>query len=225
MTNTQNALVTGSSNPDGLGFAVATKLRSLGYDVYDIPFESLAHKEGIEAHLFTLPKIDVVINNFGINHLSWIGETPDEDQDILYYNILVPYWIINALVARGDICRVINVASITHRVAQRCTSLYCASKAALVHMTRVMARELAPKGWVINSISPGKIEETTMTEMTDKQINELRGWTQEEADSYATSLIPMGRFTNKSEVSAAIIQLLYMPNYINGTNLDITGAI
>ena len=92
-------------------------------------------------------------------------------------------------------------------------------------MTRVMARELAPKGWVINSISPGKIEETTMTEMTDKQINELRGWTQEEADSYATSLIPMGRFTNKSEVSAAIIQLLYMPNYINGTNLDITGAI
>jgi len=166
-----------------------------------------------------------VVNNFGINHLSWIGDTPQYDEDILHLNVMVPYWIIDLLVARGDVCQVINVSSQTYKVAQRCTSLYCASKAALTHMTRVMARELAPRGWVINSIAPGKIEDTDMSQLTDKQVLELRGWAKEDADAYALKMIPMGRFTSTSEVADAVVGIFKLPDYINGHCFDMTGGV
>lgn len=166
-----------------------------------------------------------VINNWGVNHLSWIGDTPEDDQNIFYDNVIAPYWIINALVASGQTCRVVNVASATYRVPQRTTALYCASKAALVQMTKVMARELAPKGWVINAIAPGLIEDTRMSEMTNEQVCELRGWNHKEMDGYARKLIPMGRYTNRKEVAKAIWKIFELPEYINGTIIDMMGGV
>jgi 3-oxoacyl-[acyl-carrier protein] reductase len=169
---------------------------------------------------------DLLVNNYGINHLSWIGTTVEQDEDILRVNVLAPYWIVNWFVGlEGRPMRVINIASQTYRVAQRTTTLYCASKAALVHMTRVMARELAPKGWIINAIAPGKIEDTEMATLTDMQVNELRGWSTAHADKYALSQIPMDRFTDRNEVTDAVMHLIKMPPYVNGTVLDMTGGV
>jgi NAD(P)-dependent dehydrogenase (short-subunit alcohol dehydrogenase family) len=136
-----------------------------------------------------------------------------------------PYWVINALAARDQVCKVVNIASAAHRVPMRCSALYCASKAALVHMTKVMARELAPKGWVINSVSPGMIPETRMSEMTRNQVAELRGWDPKTAEQYAFSLIPMGRYSSRIEITNAVYGMLSMPEYVNGTNLDIMGGV
>lgn len=169
--------------------------------------------------------VSKVINNWGINHLSWIGETPDYDQDIFIHNVMAPYWTINALVAHKQVCRVVNVASATYRVPQRGTSLYCASKAALAMMTKVMARELAPSGWVINAIAPGLIEDTRMSELTNEQVLNLRGWTKEEADGYARKLIPMGRYTDRKEVAEAIWKIFDLPAYVNGTIIDMMGGV
>lgn len=167
-----------------------------------------------------------VINNYGINQLSWIGFTPEEDEKILVQNVMPAYWVINHLVHRHfqDV-RVINVASATYRVPQRCTSLYCASKAAVVQMTKVMARELAPKGWVINAIAPGLIEDTKMALMVGEQVKDLRGWTQKEADHYAMKLVPMGRATKKEEVVTAIDTIFSLPAYVNGTCIDMMGGV
>jgi len=167
-----------------------------------------------------------LVNNFGINRLSWIGETEEEDKAIFDINALAPYWVVNALkfhVYYG--VRVLNVSSATHRVAQRTTTLYCASKAALVQMTRVMARELAPLGWVVNVICPGMIEGTEMLDITRKQVLELRGWSPEQAAQYETSLIPMGRATNVEEVSEACRMILEMPKYLNGSVIDFMGGV
>jgi 3-oxoacyl-[acyl-carrier protein] reductase len=92
-------------------------------------------------------------------------------------------------------------------------------------MTRVMARELAPYGWVVNSLSPGKIVDTRMAELTDAQVMELRGWGPDFADEYALKTIPMGRFTDTTEVAEAAFQMLQMPSYVNGANLDMTGGV
>lgn len=171
-------------------------------------------------------KFDYVVNNFGINHLSWIGTTGEEDEMIYRCNVMGPYWVINWLVFNENPpARVVNIASATHRVPQRTTSLYCASKAALVQMTKVMARELAPKGWVINALAPGKIEDTEMSALTDQQVCELRGWSKEQADSYALSNVPMERFTNRVEVTNAVFKLLEMPDYVNGVCLDVMGGV
>ena len=223
-----NIIITGYES--GLGNFIYDALDGTNDDqVYGIGIGSLLRgKKVIDGHINSAIKrmgsVTHVINNAGINHLSWIGTTPEADEEILKVNTLAPYWVINALVAKGQTCRVVNVASITHRVPQRCTSLYCASKAALVHMTRVMARELAPKGWVINAIAPGPIDGTEMTRKVNEQVMGLRGWSLEEMHGYALKNIPAGRNTTKAEVYDAILGLLNGPEYINGTCLEIAGG-
>jgi 3-oxoacyl-[acyl-carrier protein] reductase len=221
------AIVSGAEQ--GLGQTLALHLLHAGYDVRNLPGEVCREgKWAIEHHLdglnIHINDLKVVINNFGINHLSWIGETPEEDEAIVNVNVMAPYWVINHLVRRLYIARVINVASQTYRVPQRTTALYCASKAALVQLTRVMARELAPKGWIINAIAPGKIMGTEMQQLTDEQVLTLRGWTEKEAERYAEGLVPAGRFTYRAEVATAIMDMLKLPDYVNGTVIDMTGG-
>jgi NAD(P)-dependent dehydrogenase (short-subunit alcohol dehydrogenase family) len=216
-------LVTGGES--GLGAEVIRQLREMGETAINLPGSvMLSGKDAIHSAIRSMPNIRYVINNFGINHLSWIGETPEEDEDIVQVNLLGPYWVVNALMEKGDVCRALNVASATYRIPQRTTSLYCASKAGLVHMTRVMARELAHHGWVVNAIAPGPIEGTTMTRMVNEQVEELRGWTRLEAEAYERKLIPMGRRTTVTEVAAAIIAILDLPEYVNGACIDMTGG-
>jgi 3-oxoacyl-[acyl-carrier protein] reductase len=220
----QRCLITGAEQ--GLGAHLRMLLEALGAVVVNLPGAAVrGGKFDIEEALESEPPFDIVINNFGIHHLSWIGETPESDEEIMDVNVMGPYWVVNTLAQRGGACRVVNVASQAHRVAMRATSLYCASKAALVMLTKTMARELASRGWVINALATGKILGTDMTRLVDKQVNELRGWTEAQADHYALSMIPAGRFTTKEEVALAVMLLLEMPDYVNGAVLEMTGGV
>jgi NAD(P)-dependent dehydrogenase (short-subunit alcohol dehydrogenase family) len=221
-----NILLTGASH--GLGQKILTMATVQGHRVFDLPGEAiLTGYSSISAHLAALPEIpDAIINNYGTNSLSWIGETPEEDEKIITANLLGPYWVVNhAKCIWNKPMRVVNVASQTYRVPQTCTALYCASKAGLVQMTKVMARELGPLGWVVNAVSPGKIEDTRMALLTDAQVVELRGWGEVEATEYALSLIPARRFTNREEVASLILDVLKMPDYVNGSVIEIHGGI
>lgn len=222
-------LVTGGEQ--GLGKAICSILTEQGHNVDIITGDNImiAHKlnalkKFIDDSLDGL-SYDVVINNFGVNSLSWIGETNERDEAIMACNVMAPYWVINRLVSNGCVCKVINIASQTYRIPQRTTSLYCASKAALVQMTKVMARELAPKGWVVNAFCPGKIIGTSMTEKTDAQVSELRGWGKEEADEYAKKLIPAGRFMSVEEAAEIVINIIKMGDYVNGAVIEAMGGV
>ena len=212
----------------GLGKKIADLLEARGDKPINLPRETIkSGKFWIDQYLLKLPKEDrpdAIINNYGINHLSWIGYTDQSDEKIITTNILGPYWVVNFYAAFQKPLKVVNIASQTWRVPQTCTTLYCASKAGLVHMTRVMARELGRKGWQINVVCPGKIEWTNMSSLTDEQVVELRGWTDDEAEEYALSNIPMGRFTTKEEVATVVLQVLDFPPYVNGAIIDVTGG-
>jgi 3-oxoacyl-[acyl-carrier protein] reductase len=225
------ALVTG--HDQGLGLEIAAQLASAGFHVEGIKGSVLKACKGnkwtVQEKVAAASKnglLDVVINNYGINHLSWIGSTPAEDQQILNTNVMVPYWVVDKLAQtqKDHPTHIVNITSQTARVPQRCTALYCASKAALVQMTKVMARELAPL-WQVNCLSPGKIIGTKMTELTDAQVLELRGWEAGAADDYATNLIPMQRFTDTIEVTQALMRLLEMPAYVTGLNVEVMGGV
>ncbi len=220
------ALITGAEQ--GLGAAIAAKLEQTGYAVHNITGRSM--KDGylkIQRFVEKLPRApDVIVNNYGINHLSWIGETEEDDAAIVQVNLLGPYWVINAVHHHwGGPCRVVNISSQTARIPQRCTSLYCASKAGLEQLTKVMARELAGAGWVINAVSPGKIEDTEMSQRTDSQVLRLRGWSKSQADKYALGNIPMERFTNTDEMSDLVMNVLALPAYVNGSVIEAHGGV
>lgn len=222
-------LITGAEQ--GLGYAIMTALRfNSGFDVDWVnltgDFLRTSSPEAIQLFLTKQAPFDVVINNFGINHLSAVGETPSEDANILYLNSFIPYWIMNCLerTQGREPTKIVNIASQTYRVAQRTTALYCASKAALVHLSKVVAREMAPH-WQVNCVAPGRIVGTEMDQLTQAQVRELRGWDKEEADQYALSMIPMKRFTTCEEVADVVLHVLSLPEYVTGTVIDVTGGI
>jgi len=221
-----HALVTGASH--GLGSTLRKHLEERGHTVTDMPGEVIKNgKWRIDEFIQNQSmRPDIIINNYGINHLSWIGDIDIQDEMIVQVNLLGPLWVVNAAKQKWNRpMRVVNIASQTYRVPQRTTALYCASKAGLVMLTKVMARELAPHGWVINAVAPGKIEDTEMSQLTDAQVNELRGWDKPTADLYALSQIPAGRFTDRAEVAEAVMRLLDMPSYVNGTVLEVMGGV
>lgn len=222
-------LITGAEQ--GLGKAILKELSPNSY--VNIPGDQIRDawyydqlKELAYATVEQEGKPDTIVNNYAVNRLSWIGDTRKDDAMILDINVMFPYWVVNAVMEIYDQpCRVLNISSQTYRVAQRTTSLYCASKAALSHMTKVMARELAPKGWVVNAYAPGKILGTSMTEKTDEQVKELRGWSEVESDGYAKHLIPMGRFMTLEEAATIAVHVLRTPSYVNGTTIEAFGGI
>jgi NAD(P)-dependent dehydrogenase (short-subunit alcohol dehydrogenase family) len=218
-------IVTGADG--GLGETILELARTRHEEVFNLPAAVIrGGKQAIDEWIGNIDgPVEWVVNNYGINHLSWIGSTPEEDEEILRINMMGPYWVINALAANGHTPRVVNIASATYRVPQRCTALYCASKAGLVQMTKVMARELAPKGWVINALAPGLIVDTDMARLTMKQVIELRDWDPKEAEDYALSLVPCGRYTRRHEVAQMVMSILDMPSYVNGTIIDMMGGV
>jgi NAD(P)-dependent dehydrogenase (short-subunit alcohol dehydrogenase family) len=220
-----HVLITGAEQ--GLGLRIKELLEGADHTVTNMPGDIVRRGDPAISRFVEemVSAPEIIINNFGINRLSWIGETPTADGAIIEVNLLGPYWVVNAVRAEwGGPCRVVNIASQTHRIAQRCTTLYCAAKAGLVHMTRVMARELANEGWIINCVSPGKIEDTEMSRLTDAQVIELREWDKETAEEYALVNIPMERFSNTNEIARVVIQTLALPDYVNGSVIEAHGG-
>lgn len=118
---------------------------------------------------------------------------------------------------------VVAVASDAARTPMRRSITYCASKAALVQAVRVAARELAPYVRV-NAVSPAIIEGTPMTVGVDAEVRRQRGWTMEEALEYERASIPMKRRGTKFEVADLIMQTLLGPEFLTGSNIEITGG-
>jgi 2-keto-3-deoxy-L-fuconate dehydrogenase len=209
-----------------LGSAIATRLgRAAG------SWTGMKGEETIRRHVDSIPAaifhgIKHLVINDGTNGLSWIGSAPPDAGRIVELNVMSAYWFLDAFVSRrSEPMRVLFIASQTYRVPQRTTALYCASKAAVVQMMRVAARELAPAGWIVNALAPGKIEDTEMSRRTDEQVLSLRGWSREEAERYALGATPAGRFTSCAEVAEAVEWALEAPSYVNGTVLEVMGGV
>lgn len=226
-------MITGSDG--SLGSMLNFNLGLIGHHILEMEKRDASDiglaKEWLEDAKDEIAELDCLIMNHSVNYLSMLGcndwdEKIEANHHMVVCNLLVPRTIIDCL---AHFCkkplRVIFIASQTYRVAQRGTSLYCATKAAQVMLMKVTAREMAPKGWVVNALAPGKIVDTEMSRLTDEQVLKLRGWDAKDAERYALSLIPAGRFTNCAEVVDAVMKMLALPDYINGTVIDMTGAV
>jgi NAD(P)-dependent dehydrogenase (short-subunit alcohol dehydrogenase family) len=104
--------------------------------------------------------VDVVVNNAGLAlRRSWF-ETDEADWDgLLQVNLLGADRVARAacrrLVAAGRRGTVINIASVLGITVQAHTAAYGSSKAALIHLTKAMALEMARHGITVNCIAPG----------------------------------------------------------------------
>jgi len=120
-------------------------------------------------------RVDILVNNAGITRDGLVMRLSEEDWDmVLDTNLKGAFLFIRAF-ARAFLKqrsgRIINVSSIIGLIGNAGQCNYAASKAALIGLTRSVARELASRGITVNALAPGFIE-TDMTAALDEGVRE-----------------------------------------------------
>ena len=154
--------------------------------------------------------VDILVNNAGIAFSAPMHRTSLDDlRRVMDVNLVGAFAVTNAVLPamlqrrRG---RVINVASTAGRSGYRYTTAYCASKHALVGLTRALAHEVAPKGITVNAVCPGWTE-TELLEASARKIMEATGRSYEEAVDSLAKMNPIGRLIQPEEVARMVVFL------------------
>ena len=134
-------------------------VRSLAVDLED----ERAATATVETALDAFGRLDVLVNNAGINRRLPILDASREDFDaVIGVDLRAPYFLAQAaarsMIATGTGGAIINISSINALHGLERVSLYGAAKAALSQLTRVMAVEWARHGIRANAVAPGFIE-------------------------------------------------------------------
>ncbi|MBC1734704.1 SDR family oxidoreductase [Listeria seeligeri] len=234
------AVVTGAAS--GIGKAMAELFSEKGAyvvlldikeDVKDIaakinPSRTLAlqvditKKENIEKTVAEIkkvyPKIDILANSAGVALLEKAEDLPEEYWDKTMELNLKGSFLMAQIIGREMIAtgggKIVNMASQASVIALDKHVAYCASKAAIVSMTQVLAMEWAPYNINVNAISPTVI----LTELGKK------AWAGQVGEDMK-KLIPAGRFGYPEEVAACALFLVSdAASLITGENLIIDGG-
>lgn len=162
-------------------------------------------------------RIDILVNNAGIVSTGIIGEIEIKDYEaIMNVNVHSVFTLTNAAVKHiPEGGRIINISSILGiRAIKQGSSIYNASKFAIQGFSRSWARDLASKGILVNTISPGSVN----TEMNPDSPENPRAET-------IKSNNPLGRFIKANEVASATT-FLASPSAsgITGTDIIVDGG-
>lgn len=232
------AVITGGAN--GIGLATAHQLAKDGYDLFLIDKDlsnleiakkqlgvhnrkveilniDLSESENVLSELgkkFSQFEVDALVNNAGIGFARTVEQTTLEEWDLTFdVNIKATFLmcklIVPQMVARkkGEI---VNVASAGALIGLKNRVAYCASKAAVVGLTRCIAADHAIDGIRINAIAPGTVDSTwigrilsdapdpvaTRKMMEARQLDGKMGTPEEVAHGIAFLLSPEARFVN-----------------------------
>ena len=163
-------------------------------------------------------KIDILINNSGINKIDSIDEIKLKDWESIQRVNLTGSFIITKLVSKimrkKRKGRILNISSIWGVVGKERRSSYSSSKWGLIGLTKSSSLDLAKDQILVNSISPGIINSDLTTRILgNKGITQIK------------KTIPIGRLAKKNEIVNCIAFLVSDYNtYITGQNITIDGG-
>jgi NAD(P)-dependent dehydrogenase (short-subunit alcohol dehydrogenase family) len=251
----QAALVTGGGQ--GIGRAIALRLARDGMDIVvaDMrpePAEAVAaevrligrsalalgvnvtleadRQRMIDDTLAAFGRLDVLVNNAGINRFSMPLDVTEEHWDaVMDVNSKAVYFCCRLalrVMVRQRSGRIVNIASIAGKLASTVYHpVYNISKAAVIAMTRTLALAHAADGVRVNAVCPGVVD-TPMQEQVDREIARLTGRAPEQIRAERVGRIPLGRVEEPDEV-AAVVSFLAGPDsrYITGEALTVSGGI
>jgi NAD(P)-dependent dehydrogenase (short-subunit alcohol dehydrogenase family) len=162
--------------------------------------------------------IDILVNNAGLaGKAAPIWEQTDADWlKVMAVNINGPFYLCRAVIphmrTRGY-GRIVNIASVAGKEGNPNMVAYSASKAALIGLTKSIAKEVASEGICINAVSPAVIRTKILDQLTPAQI------------AYMVERIPMKR-TGQPEEVAAVVHFLASRDcsFVTGQCYDVSGG-
>ena len=172
-----------------------------------------------KAALDEFGKVDILVNNAGLTFPQSVLKIGlDEWHATLNVNLLAPLLLAQAfapgMIERGR-GKIINVSSRAALSALADNAAYCASKAALLLLTRTMAIEFGPHNVQANAVAPTVI----LTPMAQ------RVWTPGPRTDAKLARIPAGRFGQPADVADVILFLASpLSDFVNGTTIPVDGG-
>jgi len=174
--------------------------------------------KAFEYALKEMGRVDILINNAGITRDGLLMRMKEEDWDsVLDINLKGVFLCTREAVkamAKQRYGRIVNISSVVAFMGNPGQVNYSASKAGMVGLTKTVAKEYASRGITANAVAPGFIS-TAMTDALPENVREEM-----------KKAIPLGRFGEVDDVSAAVV-FLASPEagYITGQVIHVNGGM
>ena len=172
----------------------------------------------IEGAAAAYGSLDILVNVAGFGFNSPIVDTLEEDWDLvlgvnLKGQFLCAWAAARRMIQQGSGGRIVNIASTAANNARYAGGAYCAAKAGVVQLTKVMALELGEHGITVNAVGPGFTETPATVESSD------------EYRSNFLAQVPVGRSGRTSDIANAV-HFLVSPSaeYVNGQAIYVDGG-
>jgi len=251
----RHALVTGAGRGIGLALAVAlarqgARLTLVGRDAAALERASAACRKAGSPHAefsrrdltdraqldalarATAAECDVLVNNAGAAPSATLEKTDNVTWDSTQaLNVFAPFALCRAALpemTRRGFGRVVNLASTAALHGYAYTAAYCASKHALLGLTRALDAELrqrAPgRDVTVNAVCPGFVD-TDIVRASARRIAAASGCSEAEARGRLGAMNPGGRLLQPEEVADAVLALvLESPGRTRGAAVELIGA-
>lgn len=173
----------------------------------------------IDTVISSFGNIDVLVNNAGLSEYKLFIDIDEKDlKRMLDVNILGTFNMTQAVLKKSMLPRkdgtIINISSIWGMVGASLEVAYSTSKAAIIGMSKALAKELAPSNITVNVVAPGAISTDMLKELSDEDMKVL----QDE--------IPLGKIGRVEDVAATVKFLAsYEARYITGQVISPNGGL
>lgn len=204
-------------DPEVLAAGIATLPSPVLELVCDVS-DAAAVAQAMQRVVSEFGRLDALVNNAGIAVFKPLLDTTLEEWNrVLAVNLTGPFLMTQAaapIMAEGGGGAIVNIASISGLRASTLRVAYGTSKAALIHLTKQQAIELASLGIRVNAVAPGPVETAMARAVHTPEIR---------ADYHAA--MPLNRYGLESELADAIFFLCSeRSSYVTGQVLAVDGG-
>ena len=213
-------MLTGRNRAAGVVLANELGARFVAGDIADPAFPDRLMAETLAA----FGALDILINNAGISHHGSILETSDDDwARVMDVNVTALMRCSRAalkhMVAAGK-GSIVNIASDFAVVAGQHAAVYCASKGAVLQLTKAMALDHGPQGVRINAVCPGDVETPMLLEGIQSRGEDIAA-----ALARKGAAFPLGRVGQPAEIAKVVAFLASdAASYVSGAEIKVSGA-